>query len=270
MALPEKVDEDFEFIRETVYRLSRISLGPQKKTMVMSRIAKRMRALGHASAKEYCAHLRRPSGRKELSSLIDVISTNHTYFFRESGHFEYLQNRLLADRPRTSRPFKMWSAACSSGEEPYSMGMLLMEHAKRQFGFQWSAEATDISSIVLAKAEAAEYTEAVVARVPEQLRSRYLESTGTGQYRVVREIRKRIRFRQLNLFEVPAGFPRDFELIVCRNVMIYFDRATREQLVNLMVDRLLPNGTLFVGHSESLSGIRHPLKMIAPAIFVKV
>lgn len=269
MALPDKVDKDFEFIRETVYRLSRISLGPQKKTMVMSRIAKRMRALGHTTAKEYCSYLRRPSGRQELSSLIDVISTNHTYFFRESGHFEYLQNRLLADRPRSSRPFKMWSAACSSGEEPYSMGMLLMEHAKRQSGFQWSVEATDISSIVLAKAEAAEYTEAVVSRVPGQLRSRYLKSIGEGKYKVSDAIRKRIRFRQLNLFEVPVGFPKDFELIVCRNVMIYFDRPTREQLVNRMAERLLPNGTLFVGHSESLSGIQHPLKMIAPAIFVK-
>lgn len=270
MVASAKVDEDFEFIRDTVYRLSRISLGPQKKVMVMSRIAKRMRALGHASAKEYCDYLRRPSGRKELSSLIDVISTNHTYFFRETRHFEFLYNNLLAERGRSSRPFKTWSAACSSGEEPYSLAMLLTEHAKRQPGFHWTMEATDISSIVLAKAQAAEYPKKAVDKVPDNFRSRYLEPVDADKVRVSQLLRKKIRFRQLNLFEVPTGFPTDFELIVCRNVMIYFDRETREKLVNMMADRLLPNGTLFVGHSESLSGIQHPLKMVAPAIFVKV
>jgi len=262
-------DKDFEFIRETVYRLSRISLGPQKKTMVMSRIAKRIRALGYASTKEYCDFLRRPSGRKELSSLIDVISTNHTYFFRETRHFEYLFNSLLPERKRSPRPLKVWSAACSSGEEPYSLGMLLMEHARRQNGFDWKMEATDISSIVLAKAEAAEYPVKTVERVPDDLRARYLEKIDADKVLVDRSIRKRIRFLQANLFELPIAFPKDFELIVCRNVMIYFDRDTRETLVNKMAERLLPGGTLFVGHSESLSGIKHPLKMVAPAIFVK-
>lgn len=268
MALTPQIDRDFEFIREIVYKMSRIFLGPQKKTMVMSRIAKRMRALGYETAAEYCDYIRRPSGRKELSSLIDVISTNHTYFFRESAHFDYL-NQMLKNRANPRQLFKVWSAACSSGEEPYSMGMLLMEHAKKQPGFNWQMEAGDISSIVLAKAKAAEFPEAAVARVPGELKGRYLQKTPGGAYRVSDMIRRKIRFHQMNLFEIPAGFPSGFELIVCRNVMIYFDRATREQLVNLMVKRLLPNGTLFVGHSESLSGIKHPLKMVAPAIFVK-
>lgn len=201
--------------------------------------------------------------------MIDVISTNHTYFFRETRHFEFLFNQLLPQRPLSSRPFKVWSAACSSGEEPYSLGMLLMEQTRRQPGFHWMMDATDISSIVLAKAQAAEYPLKAVERVPDDLRSRYLEKVDEGQVRVVQAIRKKIRYRQANLFELPAGFPRDFELIVCRNVMIYFDRETREKLVNSMAERLLPNGTLFVGHSESLSGIKQPLKMIAPAIYVK-
>jgi chemotaxis protein methyltransferase CheR len=269
MALQTPVDQDFEFIRSIVYKLSRISLGPQKKTMVMSRIAKRMRALGYKTAKEYCEFIKRPSGQKELASLIDVISTNHTYFFREPAHFDYLTKHVLGERKESKGIFKMWSAASSSGEEPYSMAMLLMEQAKKQSGFTWSMEASDISSIVLAKAKAAEYTEAAITRVPASLKSQYLTKTAEGNYRVADAIRNKIRFHQLNLFEIPPGFPRGFELIVCRNVMIYFDRKTREQLVNMMAERLMPNGTLFVGHSESLSGIEHPLKMVAPAIFVK-
>lgn len=268
MLPPPQIDQDFEFIRDIVYKMSRISLGPQKKTMVMSRIGKRMRALGHKSAKEYCDYIRRPSGRKELSSLIDVISTNHTYFFRESAHFDYL-NRLLVNRKNPRQPFKVWSAACSSGEEPYSMAMLLMEHAKKQPGFTWQIEASDISSIVLAKAKLAEFTETAVARVPRELKDRYLLKKADGMYQVCDMIRRKIRFHQLNLFEIPAGFASGFELIVCRNVMIYFDRPTRELLVNMMVKRLLAEGTLFVGHSESLSGIKHPLEMVAPAIFIK-
>jgi chemotaxis protein methyltransferase CheR len=269
MALQQQLDKDFDFIREIVYKLSRISLGPQKKTMVMSRISKRMRALGHQTATEYCEYLRRPAGRSELSSLIDVISTNHTYFFRESAHFDYLNKHVLGPRKDNRQPFKMWSAACSSGEEPYSMAMIFMEYARIQNGFNWSIEASDISSIVLAKAKAAEYPLASLARVPDELKKRYLEKTPEGLFRVSESIRRKIRFHQLNLFEIPPGFPTGFELIVCRNVMIYFDRPTREQLVNMMVERLLPNGTLFVGHSESLSGIKHPLKMVAPAIFIK-
>jgi len=269
MALQTQVDHDFEFIRSIVYKLSRISLGPQKKTMVMSRIAKRMRALGHKTAKEYCEYIKRPSGQKELASLIDVISTNHTYFFREPAHFDYLTKHILGERKEARKVFKMWSAASSSGEEPYSMAMLLMEQAKKQSGFAWTMEASDISSIVLAKAKAAEYPETALARVPVSLKNQYLAKTPGGMFRVSDAIRKRIRYHQLNLFEIPAGFPSGFELIVCRNVMIYFDRKTREQLVNMMAERLIPNGTLFVGHSESLSGIQHPLKMVAPAIFVK-
>jgi len=264
-------DVDFEFIREIVYKLSRISLGPQKKTMVLSRIARRMRALGYTTVKQYCDFIKKPSGVSELSSLIDVVSTNHTYFFRESNHFNYLKDTILSPaNGRRAKPLKVWSAACSSGEEPYSLGMMLMEQCRTEHGFNWSMEATDISSIVLEKAKAANYPKSVLSRVPDVLVKRYCKPDAQGaSFEVSSDIVKRIRFHQLNLFEIPSSFPTSFDLIVCRNVMIYFDRPTREQLVASLTSRLVPGGTLFVGHSESLSGIDHTLKMVKPAIYVK-
>ena len=264
-------DEDFAFIREIVYKLSRISLGPQKRTMVLSRVARRMRALSLSTVKEYCELIKKPVGASELSSLIDVVSTNHTYFFRESKHFDYMMKTMLGSaNRRRSKPFKVWSAACSSGEEPYSLGMMLMEQCRIELGFDWSMEATDISSIVLDKAKSAIYPDSVLARVPEALTQRYckLDASGTS-FAIKPEIVKRVRFHQLNLFEIPSHFPADFDLIVCRNVMIYFDRPTREQLIRSLTYRLKPGGTLFVGHSESLSGLDHSLKMVKPAIYIK-
>lgn len=264
-------DEDFEFIREIVYKLSRISLGPKKRTMVLSRVARRMRALSLPTVKQYCELIKKPSGASELSSLIDVVSTNHTYFFRESKHFDYMMHSMLgAANRRRSKPFKVWSAACSSGEEPYGLGMMLMEQCRIESGFDWSMEATDISSIVLEKAKSAIYPDSVLARVPEVLTQRYckLDASGTS-FAINREIVKRIRFHQLNLFEIPSHFSAGFDLIVCRNVMIYFDRPTREQLIRSLTERLQPGGTLFVGHSESLSGLDHSLKMVKPAVYIK-
>lgn len=264
-------DAEFEFIREVVYKLSRISLGPQKKTMVLSRISKRMRALDLADVRAYCSFLRTPAGKVELSSLIDVISTNHTYFFRESGHFDYLTREILRSKQRPrNRIFKVWSAACSSGEEPYSVAMVLAEQARIEKGFDWKIEATDISSTVLAKAQTGVYPEEALERVPEVLRKRYFQSGPVnGKVTIDKDLKRKIHFQRLNLFEIPQGFEKSFDLVICRNVMIYFDRPTREQLVNSLSQRLEPHGTLYVGHSESLGGLKHSLRMVRPAIYVK-
>lgn len=263
-------DADFEFIRDVVYRLSRISLGPQKKTMVVSRIAKRLRVLKMDSIRQYCEFLRSPAGRAELSDLIDTISTNHTYFFRETGHFDYLTRSILGNWPYGRRePMRVWSAACSSGEEPYSVAMILEEQRRIDKTFAWQMEATDISSIALAKAMTATYKLEALERVPEILQQRYFRNNGPETVAVVPELRRRIRFTRLNLFEIPRTFPKSFDLILCRNVMIYFDRDTREQLVNELSSRLVAGGTLFVGHSESLGGISHSLRMVKPAIYIK-
>lgn len=267
----EASDEDFNFIREIVYKLSRISIGPNKRVMVLSRISRRMRALQITSVKDYCDLIKKPTGSKELSALIDAISTNHTYFFREAQHFSYLEGTILKKRiQQTIKPFKVWSAASSSGEEPYSLGMALMEHARTNVGFDWRMDGTDISTTVLERAKKAVYPMTSLERVPEHYIKHHCTINATeDSFTVSKEIQRRIQFRQANLFELPPSLASDYDLIVCRNVMIYFDRPTREQLINSLVRRLKPDGTLFVGHSESLNGLQHNLKMIRPAIYVK-
>lgn len=262
-------DADYEFLTETVYRLSRISLGSHKKTMVSSRLIKRMRALNINKVSEYCEFLKKPGGRNELSNLIDTISTNHTYFFREAPHFEYLTTVILGRKEgRGKGIMKIWSSACSSGEEPYSMAMILEEQRRIEPGFDWRMEATDISSIALGKAQQGRYAEGAMIRVPDVLKPRYFQQSEDG-YLVNPDLRKRIRFERLNLFAIPPAFPSTFDLIICRNVMIYFDRTTREELVNELGKRLVSGGHLFVGHSESLSGIQHDLIPVQPAIYRK-
>lgn len=267
----EASDEDFNFIREIVYKLSRISIGPNKRVMVLSRISRRMRALQINTVKDYCEYIKKPAGSKELSALIDAISTNHTYFFREAQHFSYLESAILQNRiQQTIKPFKVWSAASSSGEEPYSIGMALMEHTRSNAGFDWRMDATDISTTVLDRAKKAVYPISSLERVPEYyVKHHCIKNASDETFTVSKEIQRRIQFQQANLFELPPSLSNDYDLIVCRNVMIYFDRPTREQLINSLIRRLKPDGTLFVGHSESLNGLQHHLKMVRPAIYIK-
>ena len=267
----EVSDEDFNFIRDLVYKLSRISIGPNKRVMVLSRISRRMRALQLDSIKAYCDYIKKPVGSKELCALIDAISTNHTYFFREAQHFSYLTKQILNKRNEQSlSSFKVWSAASSSGEEPYSFGMALMEHTRSTSGFNWRMDATDISTTVLERAKKACYPAHMLERVPDDYIKNYCTKKASDEtFTISKDIQRRIQFQQANLFELPASIASDYDLIVCRNVMIYFDRTTREQLIGSLTRRLKPNGTLFVGHSESLNGIHTNLKMICPAIYKK-
>jgi chemotaxis protein methyltransferase CheR len=267
---------DYQFIRDIVYQHSRINLGTDKQELVNARLGKRLRATGRATISDYCDLLRSPAGTEELGNLIDVISTNHTYFFREEGHFAALNEVILPDlvrrRDRESWPvLRVWSAASSSGEEPYSIAIALEEYfAAHPPAWPRQIEATDISSRILAKAEAAIYPAETVARIPTALAKAYFQ-TGyaeqAGLYRVKPHIRQTVRFRRLNLLEGQPPFTEPFQIIFCRNVMIYFDRATQEELVNRLKARLVPGGYLLVGHSESLTGINHGLKLIRPATY---
>jgi chemotaxis protein methyltransferase CheR len=269
---------DYQFIRDIVYQHSRINLGTDKQELVNARLGKRLRATGKATIGDYCDLLRTPAGTEELGNLIDVISTNHTYFFREEGHFTALNEVILPDlvrrRDRESWPvLRVWSAASSSGEEPYSIAIALEEYfAAHPPAWPRQIEATDISSRILAKAEAAIYPAETVARIPPALAKAYFQ-TGyaeqAGLYRVKPHIRQTVRFRRLNLLEGQPPFTEPFQIIFCRNVMIYFDRATQEELVNRLKARLVPGGYLLVGHSESLTGINHGLKLIRPATYQK-
>ena len=265
-------EAEYEFIRNLVYEHSRINLGSEKRELVAARLGKRLRATQLASVGEYCALLRDDPG-DELGHLIDAISTNHTYFFRETPHFEFLRDRLLPEvlaqtRAERGQAFRAWSAACSSGEEPYSFAIALAEALGSDW--PWRIEGTDISQRILARARAAIYPEDVVRRLPAaNVRDYFQRGVGPqdGNYRVKPALTANVGFNHLNLLEGNPPFTEPFHLIACRNVMIYFDRQTQEELVNRLARWLRPGGYLFVGHSESLGAIRHPLKAVCPAVY---
>ncbi len=264
-------DSEFEFIRTVVYERSRINLGPDKRELVSARVGKRLRATKVPSLGEYCTLLQSPAAEEELGHLIDAISTNHTFFFREIAHFDFLRSRVLPAFTATAGHgrFYVWSAACSSGEEPYSIAMTLTETLAQK---SWHVEATDISRRILHRASEAIYRDDTVERLPAMtLRAHFQRGTGPqdGNYRVKAALRERVTFRHLNLLEGEPPFRDPFHVIFCRNVMIYFDRPTQEELVARLTQRLVPGGYLFVGHSESLTSIRHKLQMVKPAIYQK-
>jgi chemotaxis protein methyltransferase CheR len=267
-------DSEFEFIRTLVYNRSRISLGPDKRELVAARLGKRLRAVELASFGAYCRLLQTPAGEEESVHLIDAISTHHTAFFREKGHFEFVRSHVVPEmlaRARDERwaRFHAWSAACSSGEEPYSLAITLAE-AMQGAGWSWHVEATDISGRILEQARAGVYSKPALEALPEACRRLHFQQgigPQAGNYRVKRELRSGVTFRQLNLLGDAAPFSEAFQLILCRNVMIYFDQATQEELVNRLARHLVPGGYLLVGHSESLTGIRHSLQMIKPAVY---
>ncbi len=267
-------DSEFDFIRNLVYERSRINLSPDKRQLVSARLGKRLRATNLQTIGDYCRLLQSPGADQELANLIDAISTNHTFFFRESSHFDYLRSVVVPEmlaRSRTERwsRFRVWSAACSSGEEPFSIAITLAEVMP---SFPWLVDATDISHRVLAKAAAGIYNEEAVARVPrELLRAHFQRGFGPqdGNYRVKRALRERVVFHHLNLLEGELPSQELFHVIFCRNVMIYFDRPTQDELVSRLASKLIPGGYLFVGHSESLTQMRHSLQPIQPAVYRK-
>ena len=207
--------------------------------------------------------------------MIDAISTNYTFFFRETEHFDYLKNTVLPEMTKRRTPknwpsFNVWSAACASGEEPYSIAMSLAEHFGAHPAWPWRIEATDISHKVLQRARVGVYPEETVSRVtPAILKKHFQKGFGPqdGNFRLKSHIQDGVTFRQLNLLDGLFPFTNLFHVIFCRNVMIYFDRGTQEELVKKLMQQLVPGGYLFVGHSESLSGVDHAFETVKPAVY---
>ena len=267
---------DFDKIRSLVYRESGINLSSDKKTMVEIRIKRRLRSLGISSFDQYCDYVFAPEGREsELVNLIDVITTNKTDFFREAGHFEYLVSKALPDlaaRKGSIRKSLVWSAGCSTGEEPYTLAFVLSEYAQECTGFRFSVLATDICTAVLAKAAAGIYKAESLKAVPQGLRRKYFMRSRDPQsdlFRVVPEIRALIDFRRLNFMDADFGLTESPEIIFCRNVIIYFDRPTQVKLLEKLTRQLATGGYFFAGHSESLQNMDLPLVPVAPAIYRK-
>lgn len=266
-------DACYEHIRKIVYEHSRINLGTNKRELVQSRLAKRLRTLGLPSYESYLDFLDRNAD--ELEQLINSISTNHTFFFREPQHFDFMERvalpRFVASHPKT--PFRVWSSASSSGEEAYTIAIVLSEYFRQHGNHPWQIQCTDISSKILSSAQQAIYREDRLEKIPKDVLRRYFqrgENKWAGHYRVKQILREHVNFRLQNLLKPPYPFDFQFNIIFCRNVMIYFDRPTQEELVNHLARFLIPGGFLMIGHSESLTGVRHPYQNVQPAIYQKV
>lgn len=259
---------DFLRISRLAYEHFGLDLSGGKQGMVAARLGRRVRELGLSSFRAYYDHIVADRTGEALERMVDDLTTNHTSFFREMQHFDFLRAVVLPELGKR-RQIEMWSAACSSGEEPYTLAMVLSDELGLRAMTDVRIIASDISTRVLEKARRGVYPEERFRDVPLEVMQRHLlrSSSGDGvSYLIKRELRTLIEFRRMNLMESFAGLGR-FSVIFCRNVMIYFDRKTQEELVARLAEHLEPGGYLFIGHSENLNAIHHGLEYIRPATF---
>lgn len=260
-------DAEFVKIRSFIYTKAGISMSESKKSLVVGRLAKRLRAHNLSSYSDYLCLLDSGKDPEEMQLAVDLLTTNETYFFREPKHFNFLQEKILPQHA-AGRAFRVWSAASSSGQEPYSIAMLLAQHLGQQ---TWDILASDISQRILEKARAGHYPMEQAQKIPPNYLSSYcLKGIGSqqGSFLIKQQLRDRIRFQQINL---NTSLPQvgEFDLVFLRNVMIYFDIETKRQVVQRITNQIKPGGYLFVGHSESLNGVVDTLKPVMPSVYRK-
>jgi chemotaxis protein methyltransferase CheR len=263
--------DEFERFRNLIYKESGISLNEQKRTLLASRLSKRLRDLDLTTFSDYYAKVTEDPTREEFKRMLDLISTNKTDFFREPKHFAFLRERIIPELERTKQ-IRIWSSACSSGEEPYTIAMTLFDTVQNPAEWDFKILASDLSTRVLAKAATGIYDEERVRDVPpDVIRRHFLRGRGesAGLFKVKPHLADMVQFRRLNLMDDRFPIKSSLDLIFCRNVMIYFDRPTQETLVNKFHHYLKPGGYLFIGHSESLQWVHHPFKSMAPTIYQK-
>ena len=268
-------DQEFESLRSLIYQRFGINLTDQKRSLLVGRLQKLLRTNGFSTFEDYYAFLQRDGSGQALSDLINLISTNYTYFNREKDHFDFFYQTALPTvvkrlRQQNRKDLRIWCAGCSTGEEPYTLLMLMAEF----FGSDsrnWDAGilATDISERVLEIARSGVYPEDRVSQVPEQLRRKYFVKRQDGQFAIRDDLRREATFRRFNLMNSQFPFKKPFQIIFCRNVMIYFDQPTRDALVRRFHQATEPGGYLFIGHSETL-GRNHDLyRYLIPAAYQK-
>jgi chemotaxis protein methyltransferase CheR len=267
--------EQFEEVSELVKSSCGINLHSGKRELVRTRLTKRIRELGLKTFEEYLERVRTDTSCSEVTSLLDVVSTNHTSFFREPRHFEYLRDSVLPkecpEDPELRR-LRIWSAGCSSGEEPYSIAMVLSEHLPQSESWDAKILATDLSTRALARAKDGVFAPERVETVSKHLLTKYFEKKGRhdeARFAARPALKDMITFARLNLIgEWPLKGP--FDVIFCRNVMIYFDKPTQAKLVERFHSLLAPRGILFIGHSESLMTVKHKLRYVQPTVYEKI
>lgn len=258
---------EFNWIRDYLYKHTGIVLNDSKQALVSGRLDKRLRYHGFGTYSEYFCLLGKPGFEQETMLAIDLLTTNETYFFREHKHFEFIKNQILALHP-AGRPLRAWSAASSSGEEAYTLAMVLAEYAATN---QWEIIGSDISSRILEKARQGLYPLEAAEKIPQPLLKKYClkgSNEYDGFFLIDTAIRKHVTFLYANLIVRLPDLGR-FDLIFLRNVMIYFDMATKQKLIDRIQQYLNPGGYFFISHSESLNGMACGLKMISPSIYRK-
>jgi chemotaxis protein methyltransferase CheR len=267
---------DFGRLRRLIYERSGINLNSDKKTMLELRIKRRVRSLNLASCAEYCEYLFGRRGQnEEVVHLIDVVTTNKTDFFREAAHFELLVQRVIPEiwsERESAGQLLVWSAACSTGEEPYTLAIVLGEYELTHPGFRFRILATDVSTTVLAKAKLGVYSLEAMRPVPHMLQRKYFMRNRDPESEVVRivpELRRLVEFRRLNFMDEDFRMAEKADVIFCRNVLIYFDRPTQEKILQKLTRYLAPEGYLFVGHAETLHEMDIPLVAAAPTLYRK-
>ena len=268
-AAPALGADDFRRVVTLAYAWAGLAIPNGKEGLVHSRLARRLRETGHASFSSYLDWLEKGAPPAERTAVIDLLTTNKTDFFREPAHFDFLLERVLPPLVARRAPIRLWSAGCSSGEEPYTLAMLLRETLPD--GYDVRILATDISTRILERAKLGRYTAEQMAGVDDARRRRWFTeqpSPQGPQYSVKAELKAMIRFAHLNLMgDWPMKGP--FDAVLCRNVMIYFDKPTQARLVRRYWELLAPDGYLFVGHSESLTSLEHDYRYVQPAVYAK-
>jgi chemotaxis protein methyltransferase CheR len=273
-------NREFAAMAALIGEVTGIHLPIGKKIMLEARLRKRLRALNVGSLSEYCAFVLGPGRRgDEIVHLIDVVTTNKTDFFREPHHFEHLLGHavpaLMHERGAGmgGNYLMTWSAGCSSGEEPYTMAMVLDQFARHHPGFSYFILGTDVSTKILDCAKRAIYTEDQAKPVPADFRHRYLlrsKDRSRGLVRIVPGLRGRVGFRRLNFLDGDFHMREPIDIIFCRNVFIYFQRETQRTILNRFLHHLAPGGFLYLGHSESINGFDLPLRQVAPTVYRKI
>lgn len=274
---PTAVDEaclseaDFKRLSSYIQTNCGIRMPPTKRVMLESRLRKRLRRLGLHDFRSYCERVF-GGDQAELVAMVDAVTTNKTDFFREPRHFDYLVNTVVPTmQDGLTQGLRVWSAACSTGEEPWTLAMVLSEVAERTPRFRFDILATDLSTHVLAEAKAAVYDASKVEPVPLPMRRKYLlrRKDGAPVVRIAPALREAVRFQQVNLLQPDLEKHGPVEVIFCRNVFIYFERAVQKAILLRFIRALVPGGYLFLGHSESINGIDVPLRQVAPTVYRK-
>ncbi|NOZ46568.1 MAG: chemotaxis protein CheR [Chlorobi bacterium] len=270
-------EHQFKTLSDFIFSNYGIKMPKEKKIMLQSRLIKRLRALNFTNFNDYIDFVFSKKGDSgEIIHMMDVVSTNKTDFFREPVHFEFMTNNILPQINRShyiNTPYKVWSAGSSSGEEAYTIAITLQEWATKNKGFKYTIAGSDISLTMLNHASKAIYNNKKIVGIPDSVKRKYFlrsKDKAKKQVRVIGELRSKTRFFRLNFMDNDYKINEKFDLIFCRNTLIYFDKQTQENVLSKLCKHLTLGGYLFIGHSESIIGSTLPIKQIKPTIYVKI